>query len=67
MAIDDETQWEVVRHEGGRIHVLPIDDDHEHVLSVDCPCRPKVDEVVRGVVVHNSSDGRERFENLPVM
>lgn len=39
-------------------HVIPVNDLREHCLT-DCWCRPGDDE---GIVVHNSMDGRERFE-----
>lgn len=41
-------------------HVVPIDDLREHVTDGDpCPCVPRS---TRGVVVHNSYDGRETGE-----
>lgn len=42
-----------------RQHVVPVNDTHEHDLTLNCWCKPKVDD---GVVIHNSFDGRELFE-----
>ena len=37
-------------------HIMPVDDDREHVEDVMCTCMPSV----KGAVVqHNSYDGRE--------
>ena len=41
------------------IHVLPIEDMREHEVS-ECWCNPRDDD---GVIVHNSQDGRELYEN----
>lgn len=41
------------------IHVLPINDLKEHDKNKNCWCRPNVDG---DVVVHNSMDGREKYE-----
>ncbi len=45
-----------------RYHVYPLDDLREHELytHTGCWCRPVMDE--DGVIVHNSMDGREKFE-----
>lgn len=40
-------------------HVIPLDDLREHDCNEDCWCRPIEDE---GVYIHNSMDGREKFE-----
>jgi len=40
-------------------HVYPINDLRKHSLR-DCWCRPVDDD---GVIVHNSLDGREEFQN----
>jgi hypothetical protein len=44
-----------------KLHVVPIDDLREHSSDSDVPCwcRPEDDD---GVIVHNSMDGREKFE-----
>ena len=45
------------------IHVVPLNDLKEHIDSVACRCRPSVEMVKRSrVVIHNSFDGREFFE-----
>lgn len=54
-------------------HVVPIDDDHAHSMSRTCECRPvaKAVDDISTIVVHNSFDGREAYEeamgiiNLP--
>lgn len=43
-------------------HIVPIDDDREHD-PVNCWCNPVVDEDTPSVVVHNSFDKREEYEN----
>lgn len=51
------------------MHVIPVDDLVEHDTSVDgvCVCGPRQESVPGGwVVVHNSLDGRERFEDREV-
>jgi hypothetical protein len=42
---------------------MPIGDVKEHVESIDCWCGPNVDG---DVVVHNSLDRREDFDDLTV-
>ena len=42
-------------------HVFPINDLREHVTAGDCWCRPEVGEDL--VVIHNSMDDRESYEN----
>ena len=46
------------------IHILPINDLKEHRETDDCECAPRVEYVGNGgkVVVHNSYDGREFWE-----
>lgn len=41
------------------IHVVPLGDLREHVSSLDCWCKPRDDD---GVVIHNSMDQRETYE-----
>lgn len=50
------------------VHVEPVDDLREHVETKECWCGPRIIEQAGcpDVVVHNSLDGRERFENLPI-
>jgi len=44
-----------------KYHVVPVNDLREHSTDSDVPCwcRPEEDD---GVTVHNSMDGRERYE-----
>lgn len=41
-------------------HVYPVNDLKEHEISDRCWCDP---ELIEGVWVHNSADGREHYEN----
>jgi hypothetical protein len=36
-------------------------EEPEHELSINCWCEPKI---IDGVIVHNSFDGREDFEDI---
>jgi hypothetical protein len=45
-----------------KYHVVPIDDLREHSTDSDKPCWCKPEEEEDGVIVHNSMDGREKFE-----
>ncbi len=40
------------------VHVLPNDEQH---YETECSCRPEVNS--DGLIIHNSFDGREAFEN----
>lgn len=53
--------WEVIKGDV-ETHVLPIGDLMTHTYTVDCACRPRRDETVAVVIIHNSRDGRERYE-----
>ncbi len=46
-----------------RYHVYPLNDLREHKVDdhTSCWCHPAIDE--DGIVVHNSMDGREAYEN----
>jgi len=55
------------------IHVIPTNDDIEHIKGPDCPCRPTVeweDPVLGGIypngplVTHRASDCREVSERV---
>lgn len=49
----------------GAIHVYPLNDLREHeTKAADCWCTPNVDidEYGSVLIVHNSLDGREKFE-----
>lgn len=44
-------------------HVLPIDDEQEHELSPNCPCKPVLKQHTHTMVaIHNSFDCREYIE-----
>ena len=40
-------------------HVIPVNDLRDHVESADCWCHPEVDDLI---VIHNSMDERESYE-----
>lgn len=44
------------------IHVLPINDLREHQEALDCWCNPTPDHEEPSVIIHNSMDGRESYE-----
>ncbi|MFZ2651281.1 MAG: hypothetical protein WA210_14360 [Burkholderiaceae bacterium] len=45
-------------------HVLPRNDLRAHEMSANCWCGPRVDdEQAEELIVHNSLDGRERWES----
>ena len=48
---------------GGDLHVIPIGDLREHEDSDTCWCRPRRDDEEPSVVIHNSMDQRETYEN----
>jgi len=43
-------------------HVIPVDDYREHECSTDCWCKPKEDEDVYDLWIHNALDQREFYE-----
>lgn len=42
-------------------HVVPVDEINGH-RPIDCHCHPQLSDEDYEVVVHNSFDGREAFE-----
>lgn len=49
-------------------HVLPIDDEEEHDMALECPCKPVVRQYpTLLVVVHNAFDCREYVEQAERM
>jgi hypothetical protein len=44
------------------IHVMPVNDLREHESAADCWCRPRRDEEEPRVLIHNSMDERESYE-----
>lgn len=44
------------------IHVMPVNDLREHETSLQCWCVPTPEEDNPLVVVHNSMDQRESYE-----
>ena len=45
----------------GIYHIYPTDDLRDHESSANCWCKPQSDENDR-LFIHNSMDGREKFE-----
>ena len=43
-------------------HVVPANDLREHALSIECWCNPTYHEEEPSVIVHNSMDRREEYE-----
>lgn len=45
-------------------HIIPIDDDEMHNLSRKCSCKPRAKAIddISTMIVHNSYDGREGYE-----
>jgi hypothetical protein len=50
------------RDNGNHSHFIPMNDLKRHKLSKDCWCRPERDSNYPDVWVHNSADGREKYE-----
>jgi hypothetical protein len=46
---------------GDFVHLLPEDEMECHHPK-GCLCMPRVDEIDEGMIIHNSLDGREAFE-----
>jgi hypothetical protein len=45
------------------LHILPLNDLHEHEESSTCHCDPEIiEENGEIIIVHNSFDGREGVE-----
>ena len=50
------------------IHVIPLNDNLEHIFSVDCKCGPTLIESDNGLILtHHSFDGRELFEQAGIL
>jgi hypothetical protein len=47
------------------INVVPINDEVAHVENESCWCKPRVEENGQ-LIIHNSFDGREDFEEITV-
>lgn len=55
--------WERWIMDCGDYHIIPKNDTHEHVFTMECACCPEPDEDMDNLIMHNSFDGREDFEN----
>lgn len=46
------------------LHILPINDIKEHQELSTCECGPRIEfENGEMIIVHNSFDGREKYES----
>jgi hypothetical protein len=46
-----------------QFHVLPVNDLREHDETLECWCKPEIQEDEGAtIVVHNSMDGRGKYE-----
>jgi hypothetical protein len=54
--------WEVWAASDGNQHVVPKGDMRPHRHSIDCWCRPKLDDEDATITVYNSMDEREKAE-----
>lgn len=65
--------WITTRTENNIVHVIPLDDEHEHdefvcwpseVPVSGCRCRARSERSEKGcwIIIHNSFDGREGLE-----
>lgn len=59
-----ETGWEVLRLANKTLHCVPFQDIKPHRLHPKCECNPylELDENLVEFYIHNSFDGREKFE-----
>lgn len=44
------------------LHVIPTNDTFPHNEAKDCWCKPVISEMHDDVLIHNSYDEREHFE-----
>lgn len=57
-------KWLAIDHEKAGVHVVPENDEIDHVLSWNCICGPKFDGVMceqghlHTQIVHEALDGR---------
>lgn len=45
-------------------HVVPLNDQHLHIAEIWCECRPHRDAQYPQVIIHNSYDKRELYEQI---
>ena len=56
-------EWAVIVEK----HIVPLDDEQEHITDVSCWCGPTQDRDDKHMYVHHSADGREKREHLRVV
>jgi len=49
-------------HDPYDCHVIPVDDTKPHETTENCWCAPVRDDEPPYALIHNSADGREKFE-----
>lgn len=51
--------WEVIPT-GNGVHVVPLEDEGEHLLESECPCHPRQEKTNNGglLIIHDAYDGR---------
>lgn len=63
---DHETGWDSLPiYLRGKLvfrHVVPCGDLKRHQLDPVCWCRPTIDDEDETMLIHNSADGREEYE-----
>jgi hypothetical protein len=47
---------------GQEVHVIPLDDECDHLEQLGCWCNPSRDVQAAFVIVHHAADGREYDE-----
>ena len=66
----DRKTWAVITEGFGKIHVVPLYDDFEHITKKHgngdffgagrCWCKPTIED--ENLFYHNAHDGREKYE-----
>lgn len=66
--VNMDGRWEVYKAADKTVHVVPVDDWIQHILSDGCPCGPACEPVLRDdgsngwMYTHHSADGRDQRE-----
>jgi hypothetical protein len=68
--MSDVATWAVIPESFGRLHVVPLHDDYDHIThrhdkndffgTGACWCQPKVEN--NQLFIHNAHDGRQKYE-----
>ena len=58
------SRWGLIRNLPKKTaHVIPLNDLREHDEDCNCWCHPTEDDEYDDLYIHNSMDGREKFES----